>query len=200
MTVARSPALPEREQRRAEPLPAGVAEAGLGCILGGVDRLQRPERARLRARDGGEIRRLHATADPDARDREGTVARPPPANPAGAEGTVVQLREHALAVRRLPAARERRAPYRRAEPVFQDALRLAELVPEAGRVELVEEWMGERVAADLHAGGRHLPELRPDHVPGRPDQGRHHEEGRAQAELRERREHLLVVAGTAVVE
>src|SRR5262245_30571934 len=106
MTLRRSPALPQGEQRAAKPLPGAVAEAGFGGVLGGIDRLEGPERARLAGRDGGEVRGLHAAPDGDAGDGERRIAGPPPANPAGAEGTVVQLGEHAFAVRWLPAARE----------------------------------------------------------------------------------------------
>lgn len=90
--------------------------------------------------------------------------------------------------------------YRRPEVVLQDGLRLAELASQASLVQAVEKGMRHRVAADLHAGGRHLAQLRPGDEAGRPDEGRHHEERRAQTELDQRGEGLAIVAGAAVVE
>src|SRR5262245_34791119 len=200
MTIARSQTLPERQEWRAQSLPAAVAQTRLRGILRGLDRLQPPERPRRRRRDGGEVVGRHPTPDRHARDGEWRIARTPPADTAGAEGAIAELVEDRRAVRRLPAARQRGAAHGRAEAVLEDALRLAELVADTGRIEIMQERVRERVAANLHPPRRHLPQLRPRDVPRRLDQRRDDEERRAQAELPEGRKRLGVVAGATVVE
>src|SRR5262245_1878378 len=144
MTIARSQALPERQEGRAQSLPAAVTQACLRGVLRGLDRLQPPEGARRRRRDGGEIVGSHATPHGHARNGQRRIARVPPADAAGAEGAIAELVEDGGAVRWLPAARERGATHGSAQAVLEDALRLPELVADAARVEVVQEGVRER--------------------------------------------------------
>src|SRR4029453_139420 len=132
MTIARSQALPERQEWRAQPLPAAVTQTRLGGVLRGLDRLETPERPRSRRGDGGEVVGCHATPDRHARDGQRRIAGMPPADAAGAEGVIAELVEDGGAVRRLPAARQRGAAHGSAQAVLEDALRLPELVADAG--------------------------------------------------------------------
>src|SRR5262245_31135948 len=200
MTIARSQALPERQEWRAQSLPAAVTQAGLRGVLRSLDRLQPPERPWQRRRDGGEVVRSHAAPDGHARDGQRRIPGPPPADTAGAEGPIAELVEDGSAVRRLPATWQRGAALGSAQAVLEDALRLSELVADGARVEVVQERVRERMAADLHPRRRHLAQLRPRDVSRRLDQRRDDEERGAHAELGERREGIRVVAGGAVVE
>ena len=160
-----APAMPAAERAAAA---SRHAEARLGGILGGVDGLEAPERPRNPGRDGGELLRLHAASHRDARHRQRAATGMPPADTAGAEDPVAEILDDALEIRRLPAPRQRSAAHGCAETILEYPLRLPELAPHARCVELVHEGVRERMAADLHAGRRHLPELRPADVPGRP--------------------------------
>ena len=128
---------------------------------------RRQSGARRPGGDGGELVGDHAPPHRDARDGERTVARMPPADPAVAEGAVPESVQDLFEPRRLPAARQRGAAHRGPEPVLEDGLRLAELVAEPGRIQPMQEGMGQGVTADLHSRRGHLPQLRPAHVSGR---------------------------------
>src|SRR5262245_48318255 len=102
MTVSPSQALPQREQRRPQALPAPVPETGLGCVLRRLDRLHAPEGTWGAVDDCGKVAWLHPASDSDARHGQGAVAGMPPPDPAGAEHGIAQLLEHLLEVGRLP--------------------------------------------------------------------------------------------------
>src|SRR5262249_60873103 len=99
--------------------------------------------------------------DSGARHGERTVAGVSPGEPAGEERPVAEGLKDLLEAGGLPAPGQGGAAHRRAETILQDGFRLAELAPQADRVQLVQERMRHRVAADLHARGGHLAPLRP---------------------------------------